>query len=68
VKTEITETGNIKLEDGILNFINAYDFSIFGYETLQAVLVQHSRTPFWAQRFQVPLAIGADMEVNFCTF
>ncbi len=51
----ITDKVEIKLEGPLLDYVKAYDFSGYGYVTLQTLLVQHSRTPFWVQRFQVAL-------------
>lgn len=51
----ITATYEVKLEGDFLAHIDAFDFSIFGYETLVSMLVQHNRTPFWAQRFRLAL-------------
>jgi hypothetical protein len=51
----ITKTELVQLQGGLLDYVGRFDFTIVGYETLQEVLVQHSRTPFWSQRFQLAL-------------
>lgn len=54
-KRGITETEDLALEGGLLEHVENYDFSSFGYVPVQDILVQHSRTPFWCARFKLAL-------------
>lgn len=53
-KSNITTT-DIPLEGELYAYVQTFDFSIFGYEPLVSLLMQHSKTPFWAHRFRTAL-------------
>jgi hypothetical protein len=36
---------------GAANYVHAYDFSSFGYSTVDEILDAHRRTAYWASRF-----------------
>jgi hypothetical protein len=49
--THITTTQSIPLEGQFLNYVNAFDFSIFTFKTALEAINEHSHTPYHAARF-----------------
>jgi hypothetical protein len=50
-KNKITESESIPLEDGLLDWFESFDFSIFSSKTVVEMIEQHSKTPFHSVRF-----------------
>jgi hypothetical protein len=51
VRSEITKTQDVPLNDALLNYINNFDFSIFGAKTALQLVEAHKATPQHAARF-----------------
>lgn len=50
-QNKITETSNILLEGDLLNWFEAFDFSIFSTKSVVILIEDHAKTPFHAVRF-----------------
>ena len=50
-QNKITETGSILLQGDLLDWFEAFDFSIFSTKSVVALIEDHSKTPFHSVRF-----------------
>jgi hypothetical protein len=48
---KITTTATIHLEGKLKQYVTNFDFSCFGWKSIDEVLDDHRKTAFWAQRF-----------------
>jgi len=50
-KKGITETTEIPLDDGLLNYLNKFNFAIFKHKTVAELVAGHAKTIFHVRRF-----------------
>ncbi len=54
-KQKLTAKGDVLLDGDLLNYFEAFDFSIFGSKSVLELISQHEKTPYHAARFGVGL-------------
>lgn len=50
-KDKITSTASISLDGGLLDWFDAFDFSVFSSKSVAELVAEHSQTPYHAVRF-----------------